>query len=272
VSGLKSAARAVAGAPKKATIGFWRGLRYPFRGAAFVYTRHTGLVKWWIWPILMTLVAVVAVVWSSYAWYDDLTNAIWSEPTGDGFWESVGRGVHAVFSCFLCVMLPAVGLLAVFFLTSVFAAPFNDLLSEEVEEIATGVPGPKFSFKVLARDAVRTIFLELFKLFVWLSIMGPLLLVGIFVPVISPIVDIIGFLFTALYFAVDYIDWPASRRNRGIRYRFGLLGKHFLPMLGFGVGVWLFLFIPFVNLFFMPAAVAGGTLLYLDLEAGQLEG
>jgi uncharacterized protein involved in cysteine biosynthesis len=31
--------------------------------------------------------------------------------------------------------------------------------------------------------------------------------------------------------------------------------------------VWLFLFIPLVNLLFMPAAVAGGTLLFLDVEA-----
>ena len=37
-------------------------------------------------------------------------------------------------------------------------------------------------------------------------------------------------------------------------------------MFGFGTGVWLFLFIPLVNLLFMPAAVAGGTLLFLDLE------
>ena len=37
-------------------------------------------------------------------------------------------------------------------------------------------------------------------------------------------------------------------------------------MLGFGAGVYLFLMIPLVNLFFMPAAVAGGTLLFLDLE------
>ena len=34
----------------------------------------------------------------------------------------------------------------------------------------------------------------------------------------------------------------------------------------FGTGVWLFLFVPLVNLLFMPAAVAGGTLLFLELE------
>ena len=30
--------------------------------------------------------------------------------------------------------------------------------------------------------------------------------------------------------------------------------------------MWLFLIVPFVNLLFMPAAVAGGTLLFLELE------
>jgi uncharacterized protein involved in cysteine biosynthesis len=30
--------------------------------------------------------------------------------------------------------------------------------------------------------------------------------------------------------------------------------------------VWLLLFIPLVNLFFMPAAVAGGTLLFLAVQ------
>jgi uncharacterized protein involved in cysteine biosynthesis len=35
---------------------------------------------------------------------------------------------------------------------------------------------------------------------------------------------------------------------------------------GFGTGVWLLLFIPLVNLFFMPAAVAGGTMLFVAVE------
>ena len=37
-------------------------------------------------------------------------------------------------------------------------------------------------------------------------------------------------------------------------------------VFGFGTGVWLFLFIPLLNLLFMLAAVAGGTLMFLDLE------
>jgi uncharacterized protein involved in cysteine biosynthesis len=52
-----------------------------------------------------------------------------------------------------------------------------------------------------------------------------------------------------------------------VSYRFGLARSRFSTMFGFGTGVWAFLFIPLVNLLFMPAAVAGGTLLFLDLEA-----
>jgi uncharacterized protein involved in cysteine biosynthesis len=39
-------------------------------------------------------------------------------------------------------------------------------------------------------------------------------------------------------------------------------------MLGFGFAVWACLFVPLLNLVFMPLSVAGGTLLFLDLEAG----
>ena len=38
------------------------------------------------------------------------------------------------------------------------------------------------------------------------------------------------------------------------------------PVAGFGTGVWVLLFIPLVNLFFMPAAVAGGTMLFLAMN------
>jgi len=39
---------------------------------------------------------------------------------------------------------------------------------------------------------------------------------------------------------------------------------------GFGTGVWILLFVPLVNLFFMPAAVAGGTMLFLGLERARI--
>ncbi len=264
--GAKLVAKKAVELPKGAVVGYWRGLAYPFKGLKFVFFQHPGLVRFWGPPILITLALLVVSVVLGWTWHDDVVNWMWSQPTGEGFWVGVLGVLHWLLRAVVLLLLWAVGIVAVVFLTNVIAAPFNDLLSEAVEEIVTGKKGPAFSLKVLARDSVRTIFLELFKLVIYVVVMAPLFLLS-YVPLVGPILyAVAGFLFTTLYFAVDYVDWPASRRNRSIHYRFGMVQEHFLPMFGFGTGVWIFLFVPLVNLLFMPAAVAGGTLLFLDLE------
>ena len=121
----------------------------------------------------------------------------------------------------------------------------------------------------LFMDTWRTVGLEMVKFVLLACVWFPLWVVGLLFPPISPVTTIVGMLFTVMYPAIDYIDWPVARRDLGVRYRIRFFGRNLLPMLGFGSGVWIFLFIPFVNLFFMPAAVAGGTLLYLDLARGE---
>jgi CysZ protein len=98
--------------------------------------------------------------------------------------------------------------------------------------------------------------------------MGPLLVVSWLLPGIGQAVYMVfATLFTALYFAVDYIDWPASRRGYAFRQRIALLRVRPLLTLGFGFAVGACLFVPLLNLCFMPLAVAGGTRLFLDLSA-----
>ena len=53
-----------------------------------------------------------------------------------------------------------------------------------------------------------------------------------------------------------------------VNERLRLLRSHPGPLLAFGLCVWCFLFIPLVNLLLIPAAVAGGTLLFIDLGLG----
>lgn len=132
----------------------------------------------------------------------------------------------------------------------------------------TGREGPPFGFRRLLHELVRTLRVEGTKLFVYATIMGPLFVLSWALPVVGQVVyTAFGLFFTAIYFAADYVDWPASRRGHGVRVRIGLLRANLPTALGFGAGVAVLLFVPFVQLFFMPAAVAGGTLLFLDLEA-----
>ena len=255
--------------PKKSAVGYWRGLTYPFKGISFVYFENPSLVRFWIVPVLITLVLAVGVLTGAWEVRDGLLNLLWEAPTSDGFWASLGRFFHGFAGILISALLMVVGLVLVYVLTSVFAAPFNDALSEEVEHLVAGTPGPQFSFAVVARDSVRAVGIELVKLVPRVLFIWPLWLIGLFIPVLGIVVSVAAWILDAFFMAVDYIDWPASRRNRGIGYRFGLIFRRTMPMLGFGTGVYLFLFIPVLNLFLMPAAVAGGTLLFLDVEGAH---
>ena len=298
----KAVGKATLEGGKQSVVGYWKGLTYPFKGLKFVFFSHPGLVRFWIFPILITSVLVLGSLWGGWAAHEAVTNSMWQDPTeqvdgsphkdygdrsltdkpkpsgtadkvlggGDSWTGDASHWAHVALEWTVLLLLWATGLLVVVMLTNVVAAPFNDFLSEEVERLITGTPGPPFSLAVIFRDTVRTVGLEALKLLIYLVIMVPLWLVSLAFPVVGQVIySIFAFLFTAVYFAVDYIDWPASRRNKSMTYRFGMLTDHFMPMFGFGTGVWLFLFVPFVNLLFMPAAVAGGTMLFLELEGEE---
>jgi CysZ protein len=294
--GAKRAAGAVGAAGKGLALGYRNGLTYPFKGMRLVFVEHPSLVRFWIVPILLTVAMLGAVGWGGWVLHEPVADAVYTgqspfagepehavkvarpydkakgkpvkplKPDVDagGWIGALGRGALGWVAL---ALLWGVGLLLVMTLSTLVAAPFNDLLSEEVEHLVLGTEGGKFSWKLLLRDTLRTIGLEALKWTLYAVVMGALFVLGLFIPVIgSAVSSVIGFSFTTLYLAVDFIDWPASRRDRDIRYRFEMLKEHFWAMFGFGTGVWLLLFVPLVNLLFLPAAVAGGTLLYLDLE------
>jgi CysZ protein len=98
--------------------------------------------------------------------------------------------------------------------------------------------------------------------------MGPLLVASWLLPGVGQALYMVfASAFTWLYFAIDYVDWPASRRGLSLRARLDLVRTRPFLMLGFGFAVAVCLFVPLLNLCFMPFAVAGGTRLFLDLDA-----
>jgi CysZ protein len=248
-------------------------VRYPWRGARFVYVEHPELARLWLPPIVITAVLLVAAGWLALDSRDVVTDWLWSAPTGSDWLASAARFLRGVLGWLVAVVLFGIGVLVVALCSSVIAAPFNDALSEAVESAYLAREAPRFALSRVARDVIRTVGLELLKLLVYAAIMLPLLVIGLLVPAVGPVLQgTIGFGVTALFFAIDYVDWAASRRGLTARQRIGWAFAHLRAMLGLGTGVWLLLLVPFVNLIFMPAAVAGGTLMFLDLEPGSPAG
>ena len=181
--------------------------------------------------------------------------------------ETLQRWLHRAFEWLIALTLIGFAVVVVAALSSAIAAPFNDALSAAVESLHGGGQAPPFQLRVLLRDIVRSVLFEALKLAVYGAIMLGLFVFAWLVPGVGALVQtVIGGVLTALYFAIDHVDWAASRHGLSVRQRLGFVARHLGPMLGFGAGVWLLLFVPLVNLLFMPAAVAGGTLLFLDLR------
>ena len=247
-------------------IDLFRGFAYPLRGFAFI-RRQRDLARYWLPPILIMFCALVLSLWLAVRYHDELVLWLWPEPTGTDFVARTLSALHSVIEV-VAFFFVAAGLVALCAMTStILAAPFNDALSEAIEQRETGVPVAAFSWTKLAADLGRTVRLESLKLGCYFAVMGPMFLLSWLVPGVGNVIYILfGGLFTAAYFALDYIDWPASRRGQGIRKRLSLLRSRPWLMLGFGLAVWMLMLIPFLNLWFMPAAVAGGTRLFLDLE------
>lgn len=259
-----------AGGPGEGTrsrTGIIAGLRYPWRGARFVYVEHRSLLRFWLPPVLITIALITAAVALAFSFEDRLADALWTAPAGSGWFETLLRWLHRAVEWLIAFTLIAFGVIAVAALSSAIAAPFNDALSAAVEQLHAGRPAPAFQLRVLLRDVLRSVAFEALKLAVYGAIMLSLLVFAWLVPGVGAVVQTaVGSVLTALYFAIDHVDWAAGRHGLSVGQRLGFAGRHLRTMLGFGAGVWLLLFVPLVNLLFMPAAVAGGTLLFLDVQ------
>jgi CysZ protein len=247
-----------------------RGASYPLRGLALL-RRHRGLWPYAAGPIVLTFVALLGGVYLSVEYHDDLLRLVWQAPDRAG--SSLLVWLYRAASTLSFLLALFVLTLLTVTLSTVFAAPFNDALSEAIEEREVGRAPLPFNPVRLLRELLQAVALAAFRLLLYALVVGPLWLLSWLVPGVGQALYLVVWLvFTAGYFALDYVDWPATRRGHSLRQRFGLLGRYPLRMLGFGFAVWATLFVPLLNLVFMPLSVAGGTLLFLDLEAGPPRG
>ncbi len=151
-------------------------------------------------------------------------------------------------------------------LTNTLGAPFYSSLSEKVQLAMTHKlpPTATISWQALVNDAPRTLRREWQKLSYSLPRSG-MLLVLFFIPFMQLLASFLWFLFAAWICAIQYVDYPMDNQRIAFPEMLVLLRSKRWLILSFGIQVILCSMIPVVNLFIMPAAVAGGTVLCLDV-------
>ncbi len=238
---------------------------YIVRGAVFVWS-HKALWKYAAAPILISIVILAG----SYILLYDLFVKLVSPYAAQ---EWYGKVVY-----YLLLVIITVALLAAFFfivtrLASTVSAPFNDIISQKTEEIATGTRDESgFSPVRLLRDSGRSLAhsFRLLGLYIGLLVIGLLLLL---VPVVGgALYTAFGVLVSAYMFAYEYLGYPMDRRRFSWAQKRTFLRSKPGSTLGFGLGSVIMASAPIINFFFIPAAVAGGTLLFLDLAGNPSKG
>ncbi len=235
-----------------------RGLGDVRRGFAFL-NKHPRLWGWVAAPAAVTLVLLVAMVVAVMRIADSIVGRVTSwlpdAIAGVGSW---------VIWAIVLVALVIGGLLIFVSVAGIVAGPFNELLSEAVEEKVTGKTGPPFSFAAFVSSAVRGIGHGIKRVVV--AILAALMLFALgFIPVVGTIAAILlGGYFTARGAAYDCYDAVLSRRDMPYDTKTAYLAARRGRTFGLGAGVAGMLIVPVVNLLALGVGATGATLAVLD--------
>jgi CysZ protein len=244
------------------TGGFAGGLSpapfYVIRGAVFLRA-HRVL---WKYAAAPTAIGVLILGGSYWLLYHILSR----------FFDAYAGGAWYQQVLYYLLLVGATALLSVVFffvltrVASALAWPFNDLVSQKTEEIVRGTfHDTSFSVLQLLKDSVRSIGHSFKVLGIYLALLIAALLLLLIPGVGVLLYTGAGALISAYMFAYEYLGYPMDRRRFTWKKKQNFLRSRFRSIIGFGMGNIVVASIPFLNLLSIPAAVVGGTLLFLDL-------
>lgn len=246
--------------PARASALTADGSPYLFRGAKLLL--EPGYKRFILIPIASNLVLFVLTISLLIAYVSGLMTSFlnWL-PEWLQILETVLWVVFAVFIAFLYSMTFTA-------ITNLIAAPFNGFLSEKIQLAKTGNALPPESMGSIIK---RTLAREFQKLFYFVGY-GICISLGLLILSAIPLINLVTPLIAAAWgcwvLAVQYIDYAADNNHRPFKALRNWCAQRRMQTLLFGGTVLLCTLIPVINILVMSAAVAGGTLYWLE-EGGE---
>jgi CysZ protein len=238
-----------------------RGIRAFFDGVRAA--RAPGLRRYTWLPVGVSLLIIVVGLTFAFDYLGDLAAYLTAQlPEWLAF-----LSVILVPLLYLLGILMGAWLLAL--LAVLVASPFLGELSAAVERLE-GDAGP-VSGQSWWAGAVSAGGRELRKLAYYLPRLVVVFLVTL-IPLVNAAAPIIWFGFGAWVMAVQFCDYPNENRGRPFRDTVALLQRNRATALGYGSCATLAMAVPLLNFLLIPAAVAGGTLLWRRLVEAEAQG
>jgi CysZ protein len=271
-------------------FGFFKGIHYFFQGLGLIFKPN--LRRYIVIPILCNAIILV-IIFAGLAFY------LYYHFTP--FWASYPKWIITIlgwlFWSFYSFMTLMVSSFIFTLLTNIIASPMYGLLADattklllqnntesnlfsqnnmntasntrnpdSIQNNSTENPSSETWLKTALLTAPRTLAREARKLLYFLPwiILCLLLLI---LPFAWPIFPFVWGVVLAWIIGIQYIDYQPDNQRIPFKEVLVLLKQEVLTILGFGAIVSLAMMIPGANLFVPPAAVAGGTALWLALSS-----
>jgi CysZ protein len=213
-----------------------------------------GLKRYVIVPLLVNIIVFSVGIWLGAAGFERLMERMEANiPTWLDWLEWLLWPLFVI--ALLVIVFYSFTLVA-----NLIAAPFNGLLAEQAERVATGrSPATDTDWGRMLRELPGTLWDEVRKILYAVFWSLPFLIIALLVPLLGPL---LWFLFSAWLLTLQYVDYPMG--NHGLKFREmrATLHRRRLVSLGFGAAAAGLTMIPVVNFVVMPAAVAGATLMW----------
>lgn len=245
-------------AARSTPADFFRGLALPFQ-AIGVLMRSRRLVLLSTAASVITFVALGALVVLLGIYTDDLVRRFLVEP--QSWYGRIGFFLLVVFSFLLLLVVGANTV------PLILLAPLQDPISEATEAECGEFRPPPFRLSSLIRGTAVSLSHTLARVAILLAGHAVLFLLS-FLPGIGAVLwTVLATLWTMAWLAAEYLDAPMARHLYRFRDVRQVVRDRLWLCMGFGAAVYVLLWLPVLNLFFVPLAVIAGTLLFRGLRA-----
>jgi CysZ protein len=216
--------------------------------------------------MLINLLIYGTIFFFSYKWIIERTGYLTGADTPDA--SPMQELINLFFLILGFLILLIVCYILFTTVGGLITAPFNERISRLVEETVTG---QKIVDNITFwQDAWLSFKAEFLKLLLYFSIITPLFLIN-FVPMIGSVIStVLGTLFSFFYNALDFMDYPLTRRFYPLRKKIVITHAGGMLTYGFGCMAFLMTFLPVINVFFKPVLVVAGTAFFFEKEYDKL--
>ena len=227
----------------------------PLRGAAYLWRgfkliNQEGLRRYVISPLIINIVLFGGAIWYGADKFESLIDGLLPS------WLDWLR--------WLLWPLFAVTILAAIFYTftiiaNLISSPFNSLLAAKVERRLL----PDSSTLETSFSFLESFSHEIKKIMFLIGWAIPLALLFL-IPGLNLVAPFAWLIFSAWMLALEYCDYPMGNHGIPFHEQRSTLRRQGLLNLGFGGATLIATSIPILNLFTIPAAVAGATALWIE--------